>query len=44
LNPKPHEAQLEDKKIRKSSRMSSIRRKTAKANKGHEKRQSQAKW
>jgi hypothetical protein len=43
-NPRPHEARLEDQKARKSSRRSSRRRKTAKANKGHEKRQSQAKW
>jgi hypothetical protein len=40
LKPRPHEAQLEDPK---SSRRS-FRRKTAKANKRHEQRQSQAKW
>jgi hypothetical protein len=44
LNPKPHEAQLEDQKAKKSSRWPSRRRKTAKANKRQEKRQSQAKW
>jgi hypothetical protein len=43
LNPRPHEAQLKIKKTWKSSRRLSRRRKTAKANKGHEKRQSQAK-
>jgi hypothetical protein len=40
LKPRPHEAQLEDPK----SSGRSFRRKTAKANKRHEKRQSQAKW
>jgi hypothetical protein len=33
LNPRSHEAQLEDLKSQKSSKMSSIRRKPAKANK-----------
>jgi hypothetical protein len=42
-NPRPHEAQLEDQKAKKSSRMSSKRRKTTKANKRHKKWQSQAK-
>jgi hypothetical protein len=36
---KTHEAQLEDQKAKKSSRMPSRRRKTTKANKRHEKRQ-----
>jgi hypothetical protein len=40
-NPRPHEAQLEDQKWKKSSRMSSRRRKNHKANKRHEKRQNQ---
>jgi hypothetical protein len=44
LNPRPHEAQLEDQKPTKSSRRSSRRRKTAKANKRYEKWQSQPKW
>jgi hypothetical protein len=44
LNSRPHEAQLEDPKANKDSRRSSRRRKTVKANKWHEKRQSQAKW
>jgi hypothetical protein len=43
-NPKPHEAQLEDQKAKKSSRWSSKRKKPAKASKRQEKRQSQAKW
>jgi hypothetical protein len=44
-NPRPHEAQLEDKKKdKKSSRRSSRRKKTVKAYKRHEKRQSQSKW
>jgi hypothetical protein len=43
LNPRPHEAQLEDQKPTKSSRRSSRRRKTAKANKMHEKRQNHEK-
>jgi hypothetical protein len=43
LNPKPHEAQLEDQKPTKSSRRSSRRRKTAKANNRHEKRQNHEK-
>jgi hypothetical protein len=38
-NPRPHEAQLEDQKAKKSSRRSSRRRKNHKANKRHEKRQ-----
>jgi hypothetical protein len=41
---KTHEAQLEDPKSQKSSRRSSRRGKTAKANKWHEKRQNQVKW
>jgi hypothetical protein len=44
LNPRPNEAQIEDQKPTKSSRRSSRRRKTAKANKEHEKEQSQVKW
>jgi hypothetical protein len=44
LNPRPHEAQLEDqKKPKKSSRMSSRRGKTAKANKWQEKAAKQRK-
>jgi hypothetical protein len=43
-NPKPREAQIEDQKADKSSRRSSRRRNTAKANKRHEVWQSQAKW
>jgi hypothetical protein len=39
LNPRPHEAQLEDRKAKKSSRRSSRRRKNCKANKSTEKRQ-----
>jgi hypothetical protein len=33
LNPKPHEAQLEDQKAKKSSRRSSRKRKNCKSNK-----------
>jgi hypothetical protein len=44
LNPRPHEAQLEDQKAKKSLRKSSRRRKNVKANKKHEKRQSKTNW
>jgi hypothetical protein len=42
-NPKPHEAQLEDKKAKKNLRRSSRRRKNCKANKRHEKQQTKEK-
>jgi hypothetical protein len=42
-NLRPHEAQLEDQKIKKNLRKSSRRSKIAKANKRHEKRQSHEK-
>jgi hypothetical protein len=44
LNPRSHEAQLEDPKAKKGSRRSSRIGKTAKANNRQEKRQSQVKW
>jgi hypothetical protein len=44
LNPRSHEAQLEDPKSQERLKRSSRRRKIAKANESHEKRQSQAKW
>jgi hypothetical protein len=43
LNSRPHEAQLEDQKAKKSSKRSSKRRKTVKSNKRHEKRQNHEK-
>jgi hypothetical protein len=43
LNPRPHEAQLEDQKPKKSSRKSSRRRKDRKANKWQEKWQTKEK-
>jgi hypothetical protein len=43
LNPRPHEAQLEDQKPKKSSRMSYRRWKTRKTNKWQEKRQTKKK-
>jgi hypothetical protein len=39
LNPRPREAQLEDQKAKKSSKISSRRRKSCNTNKKHEKRQ-----
>jgi hypothetical protein len=41
---KTHEAQLDDQRLRKSSRRSSRRRKNHKANKRHKKRQTKPKW
>jgi hypothetical protein len=43
LNPRPHEAQLEDQKPKKSSRRSSRRRKNCKTNKWQEKQQTKEK-
>jgi hypothetical protein len=44
LNPRPHEAQLEEQKTYKSSKRSSRRKKSRKASKRHEKQQSQETW
>jgi hypothetical protein len=43
LNPRPHEAQLEDQKLKKSLRRSSRRRKNRKTNKWQVKRQTKEK-
>jgi hypothetical protein len=44
LNPRPHEAQLKDQKVKKSSRSSSRRRKKMQGQQKTRKSVNQAKW
>jgi hypothetical protein len=44
LNPRPHEAQLKDQKVKKSSRSSSRRRKKMQGQQKTRKAVNQAKW
>jgi hypothetical protein len=44
LNPRPHEAQLEEQKTKKSSKRSFRTRENRNANKRHKKQQTKPKW